>query len=630
MKHFFITISILLAAGIQLSAQDTAKVKKADTFRHFKTWRISQLLASPDTIPADTAHLNFMDHNQIDLFSIANSFNANLGSPIQSKIYTKRPEGSDFLFDDAYKPYIMDIKSATFYDVKFPFTNLTYRTGGSSYRKEDNVKFTFSASPSKKSNFGLDLDYMNAIGEYPNQAVNRFAGDIFGRYHGKHYSAYVYAATNNHKNYESGGFNNLEAIDDATRRKLVEYVNLTGYSTFNKKQLYYNHSYNIGFNRQVKDAKDSIRLEYVPITHFGHTIKYDELKKRYYEPSVVTNFYDTTYTKRKITNDTAAVRELSNAFYINLDEKFNKWMKFGLTGFVENEIQQFTYLQDTILSRTLKSSTRVGGVLSKSQGTAFTYDVSGNIYLVGYKLGEFHLEGKANGNFKLWKENILLSAYTAIRNEEPSFFLQHYHSNHFKWDNHFDKIYRTTIGGIFSLPTRKTLLKIDIENAKNVVYFNEKALPEQHKSNIQIVSADLKQDFSFSKFTLENHVVYQLSSNNDVIPLPTFSLFHNFYYLNTWFKVLKTQLGVNVRMHTAYYAPQYMPATGQFYVQKETRIGNYPLMNLYANFHLKQARFYFEYYHINHLFMKGDYFSMPNYPLNPNIFKMGLSWNFYN
>ena len=29
-------------------------------------------------------------------------------------------------------------------------------------------------------------------------------------------------------------------------------------------------------------------------------------------------------------------------------------------------------------------------------------------------------------------------------------------------------------------------------------------------------------------------------------------------------------------------------------------------------------------------FMEGDYYSMPRYPINPNTFRMGISWNFYN
>jgi len=84
-----------------------------------------------------------------------------------------------------------------------------------------------------------------------------------------------------------------------------------------------------------------------------------------------------------------------------------------------------------------------------------------------------------------------------------------------------------------------------------------------------------------------------------------------------------------MRYHTSYYAPAYMPATGQFYVQSKVLIGNYPVINAYLNFHLKRTRFFLEYYHINQKFMKGAYYSMPNYPINPTIMKMGVSWNFY-
>jgi hypothetical protein len=125
--------------------------------------------------------------------------------------------------------------------------------------------------------------------------------------------------------------------------------------------------------------------------------------------------------------------------------------------------------------------------------------------------------------------------------------------------------------------------------------------------------------------------VYQVSSQPDVLPLPAFALFSNLYYKSKWFSVLGIQAGVNVHYNTAYYAPNYMPATGRFYLQNETKIGNFPLVNAYLNFHLKQARIFVEYYHVNNLIINGkNYFSMPRYPLNPAILKWGVSWNFYN
>lgn len=630
MKKVFLLFCILYA-GVHLWAQDSVQVKKTEEPRHLKTWHISGKIAMPDSIPVDTTFLNFQDQNLIDKYSIANSYNGNLGSPMQSKLYFNRPQGSDFLFDDAYTPYILDIKNATFYDVKFPYSNLTYLNGGPAGRKEQNIKFLFTASPSKIANFGTYLDYFYSVGSYANQAARRFTGSVFGQYEGKHYSAYGFAVLNNIQNHENGGLSNFSLSDSLGTKPQDWITNLDGYSAFTKNQVYYNHKYSIGFYRKVKITEDSTSVEYVPVTHFGHTIKYEETQKRYYEPKVDTSFYDNTYIRKTgVWNDTAAIRTLSNTFYINMDEKFNKLMKFGLTAYIENEINQFIYLEDSTLTRTMKSSTMLGGVLSKNEGNNFRYNLSGNICLLGYKLGEFNLEGKAIGNFRLLNQDISLSAFASIRNEQPSFFLQYYSSNHFKWENNFSKIYRTSIGGLFSMPKTQTWLKLNIENATDLIYFSANALPEQYQGNVQIISADLKQNLHFANFVLENNVVYQLSSNNDVVPLPTFSLYHNLYYLGTWFNVLTAQIGAEMRLQSKYYAPAYMPATGQFYSQKNTLIGGYPIVNAYMNYHLKFARFFLEYYHINRWFMKGNYFSMPDYPLNPTIFKMGLSWNFFN
>lgn len=635
MKRYILIFSLILAGIHAFSQTDSIaspKQKSEKPVKHIKVWHISEQLAVADTIPMDTATINFPDQNPVETFSIANSYGGNLGLPLQSKLYFNRPQGSDFLFDNAYKPYTLDISSASFYDTTFPFTNLTYLTGGSAYRKEEQVKFLFTASPSGKANFGTTLDYIHAVGEYNNQAAKRFSGGIFGRYNGKHYSANGLVAVNNHFNYENGGLSDLSYLtnpDLNVKPKDIP-VAITGYSVFRKNQFYYNHSYSIGFNRDVKVSADSVRSEYVPVTRFGHTIKLEEMKKRYYEPTMERKFYEFSDTTRKIANDTAAVRTLTNLVSISLEEEFNKWMKFGLTGYVENEIQQFTYQPDSTLYRATKSNTRVGGVLSKNRGTNFRYSLLGDIYLIGYKLGEFRLEGKAIGNFKLFNEQISLSANAFIRNEEPAYYLQHYYSTHFRWDNQFSKMYKTHVSGSFSLPKFYTQLNVGVENITDYIYFNEKALPEQYQGNIQVLSADLKQDFHFGKFVLENNAVYQVSSVPDVLPLPGLTLFHNFYYYSKWFKDLYPQLGASVRYHSNYYAPAYMPATGQFYTQKEVLIGNYPILNVYANFHLKQARFFIEYNHLNKYFMSGAHFYMPNYPINPPVMKLGLSWNFYN
>ena len=602
-----------------------------DDYRYVKTWRITDHMGTVDSVKVDTAHINFQNDNYIDRYSIANAVTGELGSPIQSKIYFSRPENSDFIFSTAYYPYIQKIESNTFYNPKTPFSGLKYLTGGTQYNEEEEFGFLFTANANKRLNFGINLDYLYAKGEYADQAAKRTGVSLFSSYNGKHYTAYGVISTNDLSNYENGGITDASYITNPRLNSNPKNIptNITGYANFKHTQLFYNHQYSIGFERPVKSGKDTIGTEYVPVTRFYHTLQLDDMRKRYYENSVEKTFYLNTYLPYTQTNDTAALQTMTNRFAISLAEEFNKWMKFGLTGFIENDIQRFTFTEDTTILHNLKSNTKVGGILAKELGQQFTYRILGEIDLLGYKAGDFNLQGNVKGSFKLWNSQITLNARGFVRSEEPSLFLQNYQSNHFRWANDFSKTYKTHVGGNFAISKLGFSLDVDIENVTRHIYFDSLAMPTQFAGNVQIIAANLKQDFHFGKFALENNVIYQLSSNQDVIPLPALSLYHNFYYHDKWFKVLSIQAGASVRYHTLYHAPSYMPATGQFYNQTTTEIGNYPVVNVYLNAHLKRTRFFAEYYHVNQLFMNGAYFSMPGYPINPAILKLGLTWNFY-
>ena len=196
-----------------------------------------------------------------------------------------------------------------------------------------------------------------------------------------------------------------------------------------------------------------------------------------------------------------------------------------------------------------------------------------------------------------------------------------------------DKEFRTRIEGELSIARWRTRLKAGVENIKNYTYFNQGATPEQNGGSIQVLSASLNQDFKLGIFHLDNEVTWQKSSDQTVLPLPDLSLYHNFYMqFKLAKKVLSVQLGADVRYFTKYYAPDYSPAIGQFYNQNpedKIEIGSYPIVNVYANLHLKRTRFFVMMYHINQGSGSSRYFLAPHYPINPRTIKFGLSWNFF-
>ena len=146
-----------------------------------------------------------------------------------------------------------------------------------------------------------------------------------------------------------------------------------------------------------------------------------------------------------------------------------------------------------------------------------------------------------------------------------------------------------------------------------------------------MLSATLRQHLRFGILTWDNELTYQTSSNEQVLPLPKFAVYSNLFIKFTVAKVLKVQLGADGNYYTSYYAPAYNPALMNFHNQSEVKCGNFAFVNVYANFRMKQARFYVSYTHANKGLFGGDnYFSTPHYPLNPARFQFGVSVNFVN
>ena len=273
----------------------------------------------------------------------------------------------------------------------------------------------------------------------------------------------------------------------------------------------------------------------------------------------------------------------------------------------------------------------VGGVLSKQQGELLTYTVDGKVGLIGVDAGATDINGEIQTRFNIRKTTVQLRAYGFFKNLTPAFYYRHYVSNHFIWENNFGKTRKFRVGGEFSLPATGTIINVGVENVQNYVYFDNDCLPRQDDRILQIFSAMVKQKIKWGIFNLDLEAVYQKSSDSKVIPLPDLSAYAQMYLDFKIAKVLQVQFGVDCKYHTSYYAEAYQPATLSFHTQDEVKVGNYPLMNVYANMKMKMVRFYVMYTHFNQgLFGGNNYFLMPNYPYNPAMLQFGLCVNFAN
>ena len=380
--------------------------------------------------------------------------------------------------------------------------------------------------------------------------------------------------------------------------------------------------------------------EFVPVTSFIHTLKVERSRHQFRSGSEPEGFFPEDYKLYKnYSNDSTTAFSVKNVFGIALLEGFNKYAKAGLTAYISHKFSRYDLMNTDTLTdmrriRYTEQEIFLGGELAKREGKLLHYNVNGEVGLVDKAIGQFRVNANLDLNFRLWKDTVNFYARGYVSNTLPSFYMRHYHSNHYNWDNdNMDKEFRTRVEGELNISHWGTNLRAGVENIKNYTYFNQSALPEQNGGNIQVLSATLKQDFRLGVFHLDNEVTWQKTSNETVLPLPQLSLYHNFYILATLAKkVLTVQLGADVRYFTKYNAPAYAPGVQQFHLQPTddlVEIGGYPIVNVYANLHLKRTRIFAMMYHVNAGMGSANSFLVPHYPINPRLFKIGVSWNFY-
>lgn len=404
---------------------------------------------------------------------------------------------------------------------------------------------------------------------------------------------------------------------------------------------------------QKKEQADTawMKTEYVPVTSFIHTLKFDNYKRIYQAYQSPTDFYandykvgpwggDSIYDKTKYVH-------LSNTFAISLLEGFNKWAKAGLKAFATSELRHFSLpaLDGTETSYT-EHNVSIGGQLSKTAGKTLHYDVTAETWLVGEDAGQLKIDATADVNFPLWGDTVTLMARGFFKRMNPTFYYRHYHARHFWWDNdNLDKILHSRIEGLFHYSKTKTTLRVAVDEIQNYTYMamgyniaDDKRTGNtidvrQKGGSLSLITLALGQNFKLGPLNWENMITYQKSTDNDVLPVPDLNIYTNLYLRFKIARVLKCDFGADGRFFTKYYAPDYSPALGQYAVQtgdNRTKVGEYPVVNVYANFHLKQTRFFVMMSHVNAGSGSRDYFFTPHYPLNQRIFRFGVSWNFYN
>ena len=666
LSHRIIVGILILCSTIAMQAAE----KAVPTI--IRAWQLDAWTGVADTLASiDSSYIDYPMRDRLNDYSISNISNSNLISPSQSRIYFARQKTTDFIFADAYTPYIITPQQVKYYHTTTPYSTIAYKKGFVTNLDQNDISFSFTGNVTRRTNLGMTIDYLNSYGRFANQEGKTVFGSVFGSYNGDHYSLQSSFTWNTLSNFENGGLMNPSDLQGVLKPEDMP-VRMQGMSGLRYLSGYLNHYYSICVERERKVnyrerdeegkwvKKDSIKIEYVPVTTFRHIFEVNDAVKRYKEKTATQSILPNLYRNPKATNDSAACLTIKNTLAVTFEEEFNTWLHFGAMVYAMNESQRHItaigqtenivhlepwgnnygdvlantlhLMPDTLYKQRWTNNTYVGGALYKHRGQYIHYGFDGNVCLLGYKLGEFQINGHLDAGFRLGKDSMTVIAKAFFRSETPDYYLQHYRSNHYRWDNNFQNTLRLLVSGEVAYPTQwvKPKLNVSFENITKHIYFDTDGTPKQMDGNIQVLAADLQLNITTPWVNLDNHIIYQHASS-DKLPLPALTLYHNLYYHGCWVKALDVQIGVDLRFFTKYNAPLLNPALGQFCIQNIEQVGNYPVMNVYANFYVKSLRLklFAQYQHFNASFMNKQYYEMPGYPMGPDMFRAGLAWHFY-
>ena len=149
---------------------------------------------------------------------------------------------------------------------------------------------------------------------------------------------------------------------------------------------------------------------------------------------------------------------------------------------------------------------------------------------------------------------------------------------------------------------------------------------------MSVLSASVTKDMAFGPLHLDNRVLFQVSSNQAAVPVPTLAVNARWYLqFDITRDVMQLQLGANVWYNTKYYSPGWNPAVGVFYNQAREKYNNGPVIDAFVNVQWKRACIFVKLENIGQGWPmdKFDYFSADRFIRTQRALKFGIYWPFY-
>ena len=611
------------------------------------------------------------------------------GSPVQLYNYFKRQQEDNAVFYTPYRLWNHSAEDLPQYNTKTPYTELAYygTLFANKEKEESNVKVLTTQNITPELNLTLEFKRYGGNGMLKREDTGNRTFVAATNYTGKKYLMHAGFIYNKIDRSENGGIIDETWIRDTTvdSREIDVYLRDAS-NKIKRNTVFLDQTYRIPFSflKDLKGRKerkraealrdsimacgdsiaiaafleaesvrmdeeaakaDTVKMDTDVTTAFiGHSSEYSVFRKTYTDNISDQNgkdFYnDLFYLNPARSRDSLRVMRLENKVFIRLqpwkDDGIVSKLDVGIGDKLVNyySFRPADYLQGgtNVIQNSLYLYAGANGQYKKY----LTWNAKGKYNFLGYEINDFGIE--ANMAFSAFpfrrhrQSPLTVGVHFETNLNEPDYYQQRLYTNHYKWENDFGKISDTRLEASLSIPRWNLAASFGYALLSNNIYYDNMGIVRQNTAPMSVMTATLKKNFRIWKFHLDHQAMLQLSSNEEVMPLPLVTL--NFrYYLqfDVVKKVMQMQIGANGTYNTKWYAPAYNPVLGVFHNQDTREYGNCPYIDAFVNIQWKKASIFIKVVNLNMGWpnKSADYFSAAGYIAPQRAIKFGITWPFW-
>ena len=638
---------------------ETAYLPDSLYYKRLVTWRHERHFNRVETFEWDTAfNYHFHDYPYLKE-DIGGTFLGMTGSAVQTYNFFKREDPrSTVSYFAPYESWTYTASSIPMFNTKTPYTELAYYGNlfNSETTSNDDIRIFTTQNILPALNVALEYKTYGGAGILKNQKARNKTAFATANYLGKRYLAHGGIIWNDINRVENGGVIDNKWIRDTTVDvREVDVFLSSATNKYTKRTVFFDQSLRVPFSfiedlRHRGDSnyvrKDTLIKDLTSV-FLGTSTEWSVYNKMYTDAVGAADaagrafYHEKFYMNPAKSADSLHTMRLDNRVYL----RFQPWHENSVVSNVEGGVGDryqshynlrpgsYLYKPSPEKWNTVYAYAGAEGRLSRY----FEWDALGQLDFAGHGAGDFFIRGKAKLSVFPFRRDSLSPISLTARFEtdlkEPDFYEQHMYTNHYMWDNAFSKTSTTRIQGSLDFPKWKIYASAGYALLANNIYYDSLGVIRQNPEAMSVLTAALRKDFHLGILRLENSALFQLSSNENVVPLPKLALNLRWYlqFPIVSEDVLKMQIGVDARYNTKWYTPGFNPVTGTFYNQNEERYGDTPYFDAFINMQWKMACIFLKMENVGEGWpmKQHDYFSAHHYIHPRRIFKFGITWPFY-